>query len=175
MRLLPKLKIIKNHDFGWTHSSVLNSFMSVLLLIHLKRNTWGRDKISFPFPFHVSPIYHPWHNKFLKPKSWVLSCFSLFFPLSQLSLIYFLSLFSYRNSFSGHHKVGMSNLLPFCACLQIFQAPHSQSQGFVILACWERKRSPRYTSTRTDGTTVDYFWNIEIPLCMKLSQAGKWF
>ena len=87
MRLLPKLKIIRNHEFGWVHSSVLNSFISVLFHSHLKRNTWSRDKISFPL--HVSPIYLPWHNKFLKPKGRGLSCFPLFSPLSQLSLIYF--------------------------------------------------------------------------------------
>ena len=142
MRLLPKLKIIRNHDFGWAHSSVLNSFISVLLLIHLKRNTWGRDKISFLF--HVSPIYLLWHNKFLKPELRVVFCFPLFFPLSRLSLIYFFSFFSYRNSFSGHHKVGMNNLPPFCGCLQIFQAPLSWSHDFVTLACLEKERNLRF-------------------------------
>lgn len=135
-RLLPKLKIISNHDFGWAHSSVLNSFISVLLLIHLKRNTWGRDKISFPF--HVSPIYLPWHNKFLKPKSWVLSCFLLLFPLSQLSLIYF----------------------------SVYSLMATVSWDIIKLewVTFQRKRNPRYTSTRTDGSTTDifffflYFW-----------------
>lgn len=155
MRLLPKLKIIRNHDFGWAHSSVLNSFISVLLLTHLKRNTWGRDKFSFPS--HVSPIYLPWHNKFLKPELSVVLFPSVFSIISFISHLFF-SFFSYHNSFSGHHKVGMSNLPPFCGCLQILQAPLSRSHDLVTLAHLERERNLRYTSTRTDSSTVDYFW-----------------
>ena len=171
MRLLPKLKIIRNHEFGWAHSSVLNSFISVLLLSHLKGNAWSRDKISFPL--HVSPIYLPWHNKFLKPKSGGLSCFLLFFPLSQLSLIYFSAFLLISTVSQDIIKLEWGTSHPWVVAYRYFQAPHSQSQGFVAMACLERKRNPRYTSTRTDGLTVDYFRYIHIILCVKLYLTGK--
>lgn len=63
------------------------------------------------------------------------SDFSIISVISHL----FFSLFSYRSSFSGHHKVGMSSLQPLRSCLQIVQAPHSQSYGILILACLETK------------------------------------
>lgn len=39
-------KSLVGHEHGWAHRSVLNSFISVLLLIHLKRNTWDRETRS---------------------------------------------------------------------------------------------------------------------------------
>lgn len=125
MRLLPTLKFIRNHDFGWAHGSVLSSFIPVLLLIHLKRNTWVRDKISFPF--HVSPIYLPWHNKYLKPKTGECCLVSLFFPLSQLSLIYFLVFSLIATVSRDIIKVGMSNLPPLvvaCGCFRLHTRNH---------------------------------------------------
>lgn len=80
--ILPKLEIIRKCDVGSALSSVLHSLISLLLLIRLKRNTRVRDKISFPS--HVSPIYLPWHDAFLKPESWkcclVLLCFPHYLP-----------------------------------------------------------------------------------------------
>lgn len=138
MRLLPKLKIIRKRDFGWVHRSVLNSFISVLLLIHLKRNTWVRDKISFPF--HVSPIYLPWHNKFLKPEWRVLSCFPLFFPLSQLSLVYFLVFALIVTVSQDIIKLEWVASHPWSLPTDV-SGPRSQSHGSGALACLERKRN----------------------------------
>lgn len=137
VRLLPKLKIIRRHEFGWAYSSVLNSFISVLLLIHLRRNAWGRDAISFPF--HIPPIYLQWHNKFLKPKSWVLSCSPLFFSIISVISHLFFSLFSYHNSFLGHHIVGMSNLPPSVVvdgCFGLYSLNHLSSLLWLV---WKEK------------------------------------
>lgn len=174
MRLLPKLKII-SWTWTWLSTQLCFELFYFCIIAHSLKEKYMRQRDKISFPFHVSPIYLPWHNKFLKPKSGVLSCFPLFFPLSQLSLIYFFSLFSYHNSFSGHHKVGMRNLPPLRGCLQIFQAPHTKSCGFVTVACLERRRNPRYSSTRTDGSTLNYFWYINITLCVKRSLATKSF
>lgn len=137
MRLLPKLKIIRNHEFGWVHSSVLNSFISVLFLSHLKRNTWSRDKISFPL--HVSPIYLPWHNKFLKPKSRGLSCFPLFSPLSQLSLIYFSAFLLISTVSQDIIKLEWGTPHPSVVAYRYFR-PHTLNHKALLLRLFRKKK-----------------------------------
>lgn len=69
------------------HTAVLNSFISVLLLIHLKRNTWGRDKISAFSCFSNLSSLAQYISQARVECCLVSLCF---FPLSRLSLIYFL-------------------------------------------------------------------------------------
>lgn len=95
--------------------SVLHSLISVLLLIRLKRNTRVGDKISFPS--HVSPIYLPWHDAFLKPESrkccLALLCFPIISPISRL----FFSVFLLSAQFLGTSQSWNELPLTFQGCL----------------------------------------------------------
>lgn len=122
---------------------------------------------------HVSPIDLPRHNKFLKPKSWEYWLISsLFFsPIISVISHLFFSLCSYHHSFLGHHKVGMSSFPPSVAAYWWFGL-NTQSCDCIALVCLERKRSPRYTSDRIDGSTTDGFFSSKTVLHMKLSTEG---
>lgn len=86
MRLLPKLKIIRSHDFGWAHSCF--ELFYFCIIAHSLEEKYMRQRQDLCLFMFLQFIFLGTIN--FSSQSWVLSCFPLFFPLSCLSLIYFL-------------------------------------------------------------------------------------
>lgn len=89
MRLLPKLKII-SWTWTWLSTQLCFELFYFCIIAHSLQEKYMRQRDKISFPFHVSPIYLPWHNKFLKPKSGECCLVSLcfFHYLSYLSFIF---------------------------------------------------------------------------------------